>query len=342
MTHGEDEKSEIYEPVPRAALRLYRLTWQLETWLRLLVYVELRSARLDWEEPIKRRVREWPPSSFGNDKRLHHMTTSHQASVSYLTFGQLWAVISDNDNWPLFEPYFPPKAITDARIEEIKAIRNRVAHFREPHPQDEARLELFLRDLEPGIRQFCIRYTRATSLSQSSNDPVTGRLAASWERVGYGIELRSPKGEWLYAPGSYRMRPLMNADLHVVAHEKQTPGATVGLIYRLHLISPTALDREFNVTEFLQSTEKLHKYIIHIIVPPLIREMFVTIPAIHETDTVAELISGFLSAGRDSVRGSRRQDLERARLEWPEYVLWPNNLLSLFTEEIDAPILDLA
>src|SRR4051812_11422530 len=32
-----------YEPVPHSAVRLFRMSWQLETWLRTLVYVELRA-----------------------------------------------------------------------------------------------------------------------------------------------------------------------------------------------------------------------------------------------------------------------------------------------------------
>jgi len=139
-----------YEPVPSSAVRLFRMAWQLETWLRIMVYVELRASRVDWEEPIKRAVGNWPPHSIQSDKRLHHMATPHQAALSYLTFGQLWDVISSAANWPLFEPYFPPKQNTEVKIEEVKAIRNRVAHFREPHPNDEKRLMLFWRTWSRG------------------------------------------------------------------------------------------------------------------------------------------------------------------------------------------------
>src|SRR5262245_56862843 len=150
--HTSDEWT--YEPVPKSAVRLFRMCWQLETWLRMLVYVELRAARLDWEQPIKKHIRDWPPHSLERDKRLHHMATHHQATLSYLTFGQLWDMIADTDNWSLFAPYFPPKENAEIRVEEVKAIRNRVAHFRDPHAQDAARLELFLRDMEAGIRRF--------------------------------------------------------------------------------------------------------------------------------------------------------------------------------------------
>ena len=38
-------------------------------------------------------------------------------------------------------------------MDEIKLIVDRITNFREPHTQDKARLELFLRDVEPGLRR---------------------------------------------------------------------------------------------------------------------------------------------------------------------------------------------
>ncbi|WP_437587910.1 hypothetical protein [Sorangium sp. So ce1000] len=338
MTHGEDDSSEIYEPVPRAAMRLFRLTWQLETWLRLLVYVELRSVRSDWEELIKQHVRGWPPSSFGNDKRLHHMATSHQAALSYLTFGELWTVISEDDNWPLFAPYFPPRLNTQVRVDEIKTIRNRVAHFREPHPQDEARLELFMRDLEPGLRRFCIRYTNGKIPSSPIEDPVTQRLATSWEHVGYGIELECPDRNWLYAPGRHRSNPKLNATLRIMTHEGHKHGSAEGVIYRLTLQSNTG--RQLNVVEIIDSTRQHHNHIIHFLISPSVESLSITVPAIHGVDTTANLVAAFLRAGINCTHSVTNQDMRRAHLEWPEYVLRPNHMLSFFFEEMVNPVVD--
>ncbi|MGL4462102.1 MAG: hypothetical protein ACRC1K_08105, partial [Planctomycetia bacterium] len=78
-----------YESVPSDAVKLYRLCWQLEKWLRLMVYVELKADRPDWDASIREKVKTWPPSALDNDKRLHHMATYHQSVLSYLTFGEL-------------------------------------------------------------------------------------------------------------------------------------------------------------------------------------------------------------------------------------------------------------
>lgn len=340
MTRRKRDNAMDYEPIPRAAIRLFRLSWQLEIWLRLLVYVELRSARPDWEAPIKKRVHDWPPSSLGNDKRLHHMATPHQAALSYLTFSQLWTVISDVDNWPLFAPYLPPKTNTEVRVEEVKTIRNRVAHFREPHPQDEARLELFLRDLEPGLRRFCARYTSAKVLTSSLDDPITQRLATAWEHIGYGIELERPDGGWLYAPEPHRGNPKMNATLQLMAHERYERGSPEGVIYCLTM--PSLINEPIDIIKFLDSTKRLHKDIIHFIIPPHSRQISVTIPAIHGIDATTELVAAFLSAGRDAPHAVHNQDLKRARVEWPEYVLWPNHILSVISDHTTDPIIDLS
>jgi hypothetical protein len=192
-----DSENITYSPVPTSAERLFRMCWQLENWLRTIVYVELRAHRIDWENPIRTQVKNWPPQSLASDKRLHHMVTPHKAALSYLTFGQLWDVISSEESWKLFAPYFPPKENVEIKISEVKRIRNPTAHFREPHFLDFDRLKLFIGDMEPGIRRFCSRYTQEKiPIVASPTDPVSKLLADIWQDVGYGIELMLPRG-WL-------------------------------------------------------------------------------------------------------------------------------------------------
>jgi hypothetical protein len=326
-----------YESVPQSAVRLFRMSWQLETWLRTLVYVELRAARLEWEQSIKQRVRDWPPHSLQKDKSLHHMVTPHQAALSYLTLGQLWDVISDDDNWPLFAPYFPPKENADVRVQEVKAIRNRVAHFRDPHPQDADRLQLFLSDIDKGIHRFCSRYTVGRRPRDSADDPVTEHLAQSWDDIGYGIELCPPDGKWLYAPPPNRQRPLLHARLEWLTHACYARASLQGIIYRLTTSAPVS--GTIDVVDFLEGTRSVHKDIIHILLTSD-HEITVTIPAVHGTERTAELVSIVLSASLNSSRSHTWRNLKRARLDWPEYVLWPDHVLTFFTAECQAPVLD--
>lgn len=326
-----------YSPVPKAAERLFRMCWQLEDWLRTIVYVELRAQRVDWETPIRKKVQDWPPYALSSDKRLHHMATSHQAAISYLTFSQLWDVISSDESWELFAPYLPPKENVSVKIAEIKTIRNRTAHFRDPHPKDTARLELFMDDMEPGIRRFCNRYTQGQILSNSSLDPVSTALKNIWEDIGYGIELMYPHG-WLYAPGHHRMEPLMNGRLDILTHQNYSPHSFEGIVYRVTVHRGNRNDRYSDTVQLFDSTRSLHNDIIHFLISSLGDEVSVTIPAILGVERTTELVSAFLRAGLEACCGFAKS-VDIGKLDWPEYVLWPNHMLNIFCDEIQEPIL---
>lgn len=132
--------------MPAAASALYSRWWQLETWLRSLVYVELRGAKGSaWADML-------PPTSADRqqrDEEYRHMPTPDaQDQLAYLDAGPLLQLTLDQ--WPLFRLYLPTQKIWAGRIEELKAIRNRIGHCRKPHGDDLDRLEQTLRDLEGG------------------------------------------------------------------------------------------------------------------------------------------------------------------------------------------------
>lgn len=324
------------EAVPSSAQRLYRMCWQLESWLRLFLYVELRAERIDWERPIEKSVNGWPPNSLKNDKRLHHMSTPHQDAISYLTLTELWKVISTPQNWPLFERYFPPRELTAGKFEEVKAIRNRVAHFRDPHPTDISRLELFLRDMDPGVRRFCSRYAVPKQSRNPDDGLVFASLKSNWETTGYGIEL-SYGNAWLYAPGVHRMQPLMNASVDLLPRGDHEPGSLKGLIFSLYIHGKSG---HLDAAEFYNQTKALHGHVIHIKLSQMTNELTVTIPGIHGVERTTELIRLFLSAGLECSRRMMPRILNRQELEWPEYVLWPDHLLTFYSDEIQQPVLE--
>ncbi|WP_254508757.1 hypothetical protein [Anatilimnocola floriformis] len=324
-----------YEPVPPATTPLYRMLWQLETWFRTMAYVELKAARIDWETPIKSKVSKWPPKSLSSDKTLHHMATSHQEGISYLTFGEIWSVMSDPANWPLFEPYFPPEKNTVVRMEEVKTIRNRIAHFREPHRNDVKRLALFMEDMEDGIKRFCCRYCEGKHPRDHADEPIFEKLKAAWPKIGYGIEMLTP-ADWLYEPGHLRDNPHMNATLQLLTHKNYAKGSLQGVAYKL-TFSPNRA-KQFDVGQFILRTQKHHKNIIHILLAGNSHPPAVTIPAIHGVDATVELIGEFLSAALNSQHGDGRS-LDRDSLNWPEYILWPEHMLTFFSDEIREPIL---
>jgi hypothetical protein len=236
-----------YEPVPPSAVRLFRMSWQLEAWLRQIVYVELRAADSNWELRIANlskadRFKE-------RDKSLHHMATPHQSKLLYLTLNDLWELIRDNDNWELFEHYFPPKDNVIARINEIMAIRNRVAHSREPHTNDIARMELFLHDLEPGLRKFCIRYNAAADLAR--RDGVAEKLEEEWQRISHSTDLFIPTVGWICAP---EPSAKLGGKLERMTHPSDDGcGDASSLIYRLTVLGIKGW--QLDVREYVESTQ---------------------------------------------------------------------------------------
>jgi len=72
----------IYEEsskAPRDTVALYNRLWQLETWLREMVYVELRTLETDWEKYLPKERTEYPRSK---DKRLTHMATAQESLLA--------------------------------------------------------------------------------------------------------------------------------------------------------------------------------------------------------------------------------------------------------------------
>jgi hypothetical protein len=330
----KQKKKWTYEPVPASAQRLFRMAWQIESWLRLFVEIDLRSTFKDWESEVKGCNITWPPNSLENDKKLHHMATPHQAGLSYLTLGELWKIISKDTLWHLFAPYFPPKDNTFARIDEVKAIRNRVAHFREPHANDEDRMALFLKDMEQGVRKFCNRYT--VPKYPLEEDPVTALLRKSWDRVGHGVELRTPNNGWLYAPQPHRMSPLANMALDMLTNENYKTGSQEGVIYRLSIHS--SLTRNVDVVGFIEQTKKLHGVVLHVIVG-MMDQVSVTIPSIIGVDETAEFLAAFIGAGCDAVRYSGHRKFESIKHEVPEYILDTDHVLTFYDDDITQPFL---
>jgi hypothetical protein len=166
-------------------LETYARLWQFETWLRRLVYVQLRALDGDaWQTKINAANGEKPKAS---DKRLTHMPTAEDGVLSFVQLSELKRVVSDQ--WPLFESYLPPKTIWDAKLEEVLAIRHRVAHFRSLHRDDLARMTQFLRDIDAGFWRFCTSYNNPRPVLPQSGEPVVEHflpldLFAWTERAG--------------------------------------------------------------------------------------------------------------------------------------------------------------
>lgn len=160
--------------VPPAASAIYGRWWQLETWLRSLVYVELKAAfGPAWADHLPTHSAKRQEV----EQTLQHMSTADaQARLAYADVGALFTVIEEQ--WPLFEPALFAKSIWMGRAEELRHIRNRIGHCRRPHADDLARVEQTLRDLEPGAFQALSAFNRHSRPDAGRDDP----LVAAWVR----------------------------------------------------------------------------------------------------------------------------------------------------------------
>ena len=73
--------------LPERVLQTYARLWQLETWLRRMVYVELRAHLGDnWKSKVKLKNAEFPHKE---DKALVHMPTPEEDPLSYVQVSEL-------------------------------------------------------------------------------------------------------------------------------------------------------------------------------------------------------------------------------------------------------------
>lgn len=163
--------------MPPMASALYSRWWQLETWLRSLVYVELRCAKgAAWAGGL--------PSNSANrqqqGKVYHYMQTPDaQDQLAYLDASPLLQMT--HDQWSLFGSYFPAQKIWEGRIEELKEIRNRIGHCRRPHEDDIERLEQTLRDLNGGAFRATVSFNTQSRPPQQWSDV----LVRDWVNGGH-------------------------------------------------------------------------------------------------------------------------------------------------------------
>lgn len=131
--------------VPAEALALYGRWWQLETWLRELLYVELKAKfGVAWEEQFPARMRKYA----SNDQRHAYMSSPDAPVVlTYLDAGDLFDLVEGY--WKLVSHgLIDDLDVWRGRVRELQKIRRRIAHCRRPHTDDLGRVEQTLRDVD--------------------------------------------------------------------------------------------------------------------------------------------------------------------------------------------------
>lgn len=315
--------------LPERVLYTYARLWQLETWIRRLVYIELRAlAGNDWQTRIRGSQRP-----LDADQRLTHMPTAERDPLSYVQFSELRRIISDD--WRLFEPFLPPKSIWEARLEEISQIRHRIAHFRKGHQDDLKRVVQLLRDLDQGFWRFCTSYNDPHPVLPQSDDLVESHFLdldqfpwgqvsdRKWIRTGFA----DPAAK-LNVTVEVLCRPWVAWSIPVVGKPGFLYDVTIHVRQERHLDYRQLIDRILGLQEHL----------VHICLDTLGQSVRVTIPAILGAALIVQIVEKIYEASLYCLRpGLSRfdvRDVQKLTDSLPEYILGPENPLTFLTPDM--------
>ncbi|RYD70665.1 MAG: hypothetical protein EOP84_26305 [Verrucomicrobiaceae bacterium] len=324
-----EDQFENLAGVPIRAVNTYARLWLLETWLRALVYVELRASLGDsWSNDLSVNA-----GSFRSDKSLTHMPTPEMNALSYAPLSKLLELIANN--WTCFAPYLPPKQLWDAKLQEVSQVRHRVAHFRLGHTDDFGRVMQLLRDIDNGVWHFCTSYNSYKAVLSSDRDPVAEHFSALDPLPWHEFE----PGRW--AQFGIRDRTLsVGVNIRVQRRPWSEPSASIGSPGTLYDIRLFAQDgRSFNVRRLLEDTHRLHPHLVHIVLEDE-NSVRLTIPSVLGSIQVIDLIDAFYKAGLSNAHfgGNPAQSLEILADKWPEYVIGPSNPLSFLDPEMPCSL----
>jgi len=309
--------------VNKESLLVYARLWQLEKWLREMVYIELKT----------KKARSWinfrkTENKVEADQKLQHMPTSDKSPLSYLDFSELTKLIKNN--WELFSSYLPPQNLWEAKLEEIVHIRNRIAHYRKGHSDDLNRLLQLMRDIDPGFWSFCTSYNNIYPILPQDTDPVTKKYV---ELDPFSYKQVDEK-EWAMfgsAPDDLRYIVSVNISNREWAQKTDKIDGAIGYIYDVKIYMRK--ENRFKYKSFLERTKLFHSDVLHICLEESSASIRVTIPAKLGSEKVIEIIDLLIEETNNSVTQSfllpdNNLAVQKLSEEWPEYVLGPKNPLT--------------
>ena len=330
---------EIPSLISDDTLQAFCRFYELERWLREMVYTELKAFYgADWLTEIENALRRSrrpgipPGKSLRADKRHQHMTTRENDPLWYMSFDALQKIIFDTKLWKRFQPYLTTKRLLRAKFDEISPVRNRVAHCRELHPEDVPRVERVLRDLDQGFWKFCTSYNHCFYLSvyEKGRDKLYQYI---------GSKLKGGMSPVDITP-LYSFRPSTNL------HRRSVPGR--GGVYYL-AFGPHATPCQYmDYAELLASTRRSHNNVLHILLHSSQRKIIITLPAVLPLKVLESTVGDFHDGCRNALQHSPSKQLlikeapkgksnslieiedqsrrfEQFAAQWPHYVLPPSH-----------------
>ena len=342
-----DPLAEAAERLPSERFATYARLWQLETWLRSMVYVELRARDGDaWHQYLKLAGSR----ALENDRTLSQMPASEQLQTSFMQLSDLVKTISLN--WELFRPYLPPQQIWDDRLLEVSQIRNRIAHFRSGHENDLDRVEQLLEEMDKGFWTFCSSYNSDDFFLPPTEDEVLSAFLYldpfPWTDIGEGKWARVGVAD-SHQPLSVRI-DILRRDWLTSTRPEQIAGEQ-GYLYSVTILPRGS--RRIDHSEFLSFTLPIHSHICHICLDYSPCSVRVTLPAVLGKTALVEIIEGLVQAAQSALRPERvsghfqpdsrleldpvehrRISVDRLADEWPEYVIGPSNPMTFLCRDM--------
>ncbi len=289
--------------MPPEASALYARWWQMETWLRSLVYVELRAREgVRWVDALPALA----ASRARSDLRQGYMSTPDaQDRLAYMDTSPLLALLSDN--WSVVGgALLDDAAVWSGRVVELTKIRNRIGHCRRPHPDDLARLEQTLRDLEPGTFRAAAAFNRQRTPEIALPDPVVD----AWLRQGHKDARRLVK----HADRSYDVQFVLRHSRRPWAEAHQEGEAISGRRgYFWHAVWYLGRGR-LDLRKFWEDTYlDTHRDLLVFVCADQ-TSVEVSFPAIDDPGLIADAIGNCF----DAVLASDRRDA--LRVEWETFI----------------------
>lgn len=293
--------------MPSMASGLYGRWWQLETWLRSLVYVELRAAAGEaWVESLPKLTELRQQGERG----FHYMATPDaQDRLAYTDASVLFNIMQDR--WNLFENSLLSKNVWVGRVEELLAIRNRIGHCRRPHTDDLVRLEQTLRDLDGGAFMATSAFNRQWRADENWTDAVVdGWVRMHHEVAGHLIEHANRQYETAFEL-RYSRRPWCESSA-----EKQTISGVPGHVW--HAFWYFRGGRSFNLRQFWRDVEPFRN-VIFMVCADSPSSVEVSFSTMDDPETISVAIGHCFDAALYSIgRGSASDDYTQWRERYAE------------------------
>lgn len=298
--------------------------YQLEVWLREMVYLETKShfGSNYWkecEDALKRQnaLGIPPKKSLERDQMHPHMATPENDPLWFISFDTLTKLILDGALWPLFEPYLTTKKLVDAKFEELRIVRNRVAHARSLHEDDLDRFVRVLKDLDRGFWRFITSYGDSYALEDgvaSVCDPVAAEFSNPERQYGVAIHV-----ELICRPS---------------ADELEVNQCGKGRLYNVVIVSRIS-SRYFDYERVLSNTQPHHCLLAHMILDSLQTMLRLTFPCIEDPQSIITAILSFAKACANCYVPQPLSNHEEARLRSLQKSLTPVERFRLTNKPLD-------